>query len=176
MGISKPGANARNILETADKELASLSNNDTLILWVGANDISKNKAIEARRSLIKVCEEHKDVNVILIQTPHRHDLLLTSCINNEVIKFNRQIKKVMKLFANVRSLEIDLQRFHFTRHGQHLNNKCKELVAIGLAKTIYQHLSKAENKTIQMLWKEDQRQEISKVQNEKIESNYKKPL
>jgi hypothetical protein len=108
MGISKPGANARNILETADKGLASLSNNDTLILWVEANDISKNKAIEARRSLIKVCEEHKDVNVILIQIPHRHDLLLTSCINNEVVKFNRPIKRVMKLFANVRSSEIDL--------------------------------------------------------------------
>jgi hypothetical protein len=105
----------------------------------------------------------------------------------------------MKLFANVSCLEIDLQRCHFTRHGQHLNNSGKELVAIGLAKLIYQHRSKVENKTIQMSWKEDHEQEISKVplnavgelletnnhenpvkcvkiQNEKIESNYKKSL
>jgi hypothetical protein len=46
MGISKPGANARNILETADKELNSLSSNDILILWVGANDINNNNIIE----------------------------------------------------------------------------------------------------------------------------------
>jgi hypothetical protein len=163
MGISKPGANARNILETADKESNSLSSNDILILWVGTNDINNNNIIDARRCLKKFCEVHKGVNIILIEAPHRHDLISTSCINREVVKYNRQIKKVMKLYSNVRSMEMDLQRCHITRHGQHLNCQGKEMVALELAKMIQQQHNKTKNKTIQMPWKKDNRQEISKV-------------
>jgi hypothetical protein len=56
----------------------------------------------------------------------------------------------MKLYANIRSLEIDMQRNHFTRHGQQLNYLGKELVALELTKLIQQHCNKAQNKTIQM--------------------------
>ncbi|MDR0751761.1 MAG: hypothetical protein LBF12_04155 [Christensenellaceae bacterium] len=163
MGISKPGANTRNILETADKESNSLSSNDILILWVGTNYINNNNIIDARRCLKKFCEIHKDANIILIQAPHRHDLISTSCINREVVKYNRQIKKVMKLYANVRILEMDLQRCYFTRHGQHLNCQGKEMVALELTKMIQQQHNKTRNKTLQMPWEKDNRQESSKV-------------
>jgi hypothetical protein len=39
----------------------------------------------------------------------------------EVLKFNRQVKNTMKIHSNVKQLEIDLDRKHFTGHGQHLN-------------------------------------------------------
>jgi len=36
------------------------------------------------------------------------------CVNKEVLKFNRQVKKVMKLESFVKLLEIKLDRNHFT--------------------------------------------------------------
>jgi hypothetical protein len=91
-GFSKPSAKMSDILETTKNEIASLSN-AILILWVGANDISKNNTLDARRSLFKFSEDHTGVNIILIQAPHRYDLISTSCINKEILKFNRQVKK-----------------------------------------------------------------------------------
>jgi hypothetical protein len=102
-------------------------------LWAGANDISKNNTKGAPKSLTKFMEVHKRVNIILINTPHRHDLLSTSCVNKEV----------------------ELQRKHFTGHGQHLNYSGKELVSSELAKKIEQHLTKVETIPILIQWKED---------------------
>jgi hypothetical protein len=93
LGFSKPSAKTSDILETAKNEIASLSSNNILILWAGANDISKNNTLDARRSLIKFFEDHTGVNIILIQSPQRYDLISTSCINMETVKFNRQVKK-----------------------------------------------------------------------------------
>jgi hypothetical protein len=47
-------------------------------------------------------------------------------------------------------MEVELQRQHFTRHGQHLNLIGKELVASELAKKIDQLLTKSETNPIQM--------------------------
>ncbi|PNF31041.1 hypothetical protein B7P43_G17824 [Cryptotermes secundus] len=136
MGITKPGA-LMNISTMATDEVASLSNKDILILWVGANDISKNNTNEALKYLTKFMEEHKRTNnIILIHSLHRYDLTTISCVNKEVVKFNRQVKKISKLNPNVKLMETDLQRKHFTRHGQHLNQWGKELVASELAKII----------------------------------------
>jgi urease accessory protein UreE len=66
----------------------------------------------------------------------------TSCENKEVAKFNRQTKKIIKLYPNARFLEIQLQRQQFTRHGQHLNLVGKELIAIEMANKIKQLLTK----------------------------------
>jgi hypothetical protein len=59
----------------------------------------------------------------------------SSCVNNEVAKFNGQIKKSVKYYENVKFLGLKLQREHFTKHGQHLNNSGKELVSLELAAT-----------------------------------------
>ena len=60
----------------------------------------------------------------------------SSCVNKEVIKFNRQIKKIMKPQSNVKLLELNLDRNHFTSHGQHMNLSGKELVSQNLAMII----------------------------------------
>jgi hypothetical protein len=52
-------------------------------------------------------------------------------------------------------MEVELQRQHFTRHGQHLNLLGKELVASELAKKITQLLTKVKTKPIQMQWTKD---------------------
>jgi hypothetical protein len=62
------------------------------------------------------------VNIILINSLPRHDLMPTSCVNKEVNKFNRQLKKIVKLHRNDNFLNIEC---HFTKHGQHLLIKTK---------------------------------------------------
>jgi hypothetical protein len=44
---------------------------------------------------------NKKVNIILINALPIHDLMPTSCVNNEVVKFNRQLKIIVKLHGNV---------------------------------------------------------------------------
>jgi hypothetical protein len=167
LGFSKPGAKTSDILKTAENEIASLNSNDFFILWVGSNDISKNNILDARRSFTKFFNDHMGANIIFIQAPHRHDLVSTSCINKEVIKFNRQVMKIIKSYPNIKSLEIDLQRNYFTRHGQHLNNIGKEQVATELAKLIQQYFSKVETDSIQIVLEEHNLEESNVVvQNE----------
>ena len=56
-----------------------------------------------------------------MKLPHRHDLIPSSCVNNEVLKFNRQVEKKMKIYNHVKMLETDLDIKYFTKCGQHLN-------------------------------------------------------
>jgi hypothetical protein len=50
---------------------------------------------------------------------------------------------------------VEVQRKHFTRHGQHLNNKGKELVSLELTKLVKQCQKKERPAPIQMQWQED---------------------
>jgi hypothetical protein len=74
--------------------------------------------------------------------PPRYDLLLSSCVNNEVISFNRQLKKRMILYSNVKILETDLERQYFTTHGLHLNSPGKECTALRLATVVKSFFNK----------------------------------
>jgi hypothetical protein len=69
--------------------------------------------------------ENKELNVLLINSPHSFDILGESCVNQEVIKFNRQIRKIMERQSKVKILELNLDRNCFTTHGLHLNTKGK---------------------------------------------------
>jgi hypothetical protein len=128
MGFTKPGAQTSDIIKMVEEEIATFSSKDFFILWAGANYISKNNTKGALKSLTKFMKVYKRANIVLINTPHRHDLLSTSCVNKKVVKFNRQLKKIIKLNTNVDLIEVELQRKHFTRHGQHLNHSGKEFL------------------------------------------------
>jgi hypothetical protein len=64
-----------------------------------------------------------------MSVPHRHDLVSWSCINNEVDVFNRKLEKIMKCHEHVTVVRNDLSRDLFTRHGLHLSNAGKEIIA-----------------------------------------------
>jgi hypothetical protein len=57
---------------------------------------------------------NKEVNVVLINSLPRHDLMATSCVNKEVVRFNRQLKKIVKLYGYVKLLNVEAQRERFT--------------------------------------------------------------
>jgi hypothetical protein len=50
---------------------------------------------------------------------------------------------------------VELQRKHYTRHGQHLNSSGKDLVSFELAKTIEQLLNKVKTAPTRIQWKDD---------------------
>jgi hypothetical protein len=97
--------------------------------------------------------DNKDVNIVLINSPHRHDLI-SSCVNNEVLKVNRQVKKIMKIHSNVQLLEVNLDTKYFTRHGQRLNVSGKELICIKLATIIEQFYTKNQLPPIYTQWED----------------------
>jgi len=65
--------------------------------------------------------QRNNTNVMIVTAPHRHDLLLTSYINNEAQIFNRKLHKIMKNKDKVRILDHETTREYFTEQGLHLN-------------------------------------------------------
>jgi hypothetical protein len=128
-----PGAQMKVITTTANEERKSLKSEDVLVIWGGSNNINKNNTREALSNLSECVKESKDANIVLINAPHRHDLIPESCVNKEVWKYNRLMRKVAKLYTNVQLLEVDLDRSHFTRHRMHMNSKGKDFLSQQLA-------------------------------------------
>ncbi|KAJ4425563.1 hypothetical protein ANN_27758 [Periplaneta americana] len=99
---------------------------DTVVIWGGSNDIARNNTDNGLRHLQQFVERNDQTNIIVMNALHRHDLPTTSCVNSEVVNFNRKLKKRLKVYNHVKVNEIDLNRDNFTRHGLHLNGKGKE--------------------------------------------------
>jgi lysophospholipase L1-like esterase len=149
----KPGAQMNVITQTAREEIKSLKCDDVVVVWGGANDISRNNTKEALKLVTDFVNEHKKVNTVLIKAPHRHDLIPESCVNKAVQKYNMQVRKIMTLQPQVKLLETNLDRNHFTRHGLHLNFKGKDLVSQQLALIIEHIFKKEQTVPIYIPWK-----------------------
>jgi hypothetical protein len=76
----KPGAQMNEITKTAREEIETLKCKDVVILWEGTNDISRNNMNEALRYVSNFVNKNKEVNILLIKSPHRHDLILSLCL------------------------------------------------------------------------------------------------
>jgi hypothetical protein len=124
------------ILTTVDELRSSVKKEDVLVVWGGSNDISKNNSRQAISNMSDFVKNSSGSNVIVINAPHRHDLIPNSCVNKEVAKFNRLMKKVIKQNPNIQLLELELDRSHFTNHGMHMNSKGKDQASQHLAKLI----------------------------------------
>jgi len=55
----------------------------------GANKISKNESIKGLKSLTQLVQNRRNTNVIIMNAPHRYDLIESSCVNTEIKVFNR---------------------------------------------------------------------------------------
>ena len=91
--------------------------------WLAPEYIYTNAKI---KQLCKFAEENNEVNLIVMKAPPKHDLISTSCVNSEVLRFNRQMVKKMKPYCNVKLFNTDCDRIFFTSHGQHLNSLGKK--------------------------------------------------
>jgi hypothetical protein len=87
--------------------------------------------------------------------PPRYDPIPTSCVNSEVVRFNRQLKKRMKMYNNVKILETDLEGEYFTKHGLHWNSSGKEHIALKLAAVVKSVFNKKKVFSVCLQRKED---------------------
>jgi hypothetical protein len=90
-----------------------------------------------------------------MDVPHRYDLEQISCVNKEVEKYNRRIRKHIKVFENTEVIKVDLDRKGFTKHGQHMNAKGEELMAKRISAAIKHTLKVCKKTPISVKWKED---------------------
>jgi hypothetical protein len=79
--------------------------------------------------LRKFVEDRKNTNIMVVPAPHRYDLLESSCVNKEIVVFNRELLKVVKSIGNFEIVQANLNRDDFTHNELHLNFSSKEKVA-----------------------------------------------
>jgi hypothetical protein len=92
MGFVKPGACMSEVTNSVREELKTLNKNDFVVIWGGSNDIMKNNMKEALNSVSKFVKENNGLNIVLINSPYRFDLIPESCVNLEVTKYNTGTK------------------------------------------------------------------------------------
>jgi lysophospholipase L1-like esterase len=119
-----------------------LTNNDAIVFWGGANDVSKNNSQDGLKHMTNFVKRNSHTNVIIMSVPHRHDLPVWSCVNNEVKAFNRKLVKLMKPYKHTTVVKVDLDRNCFTRQGLHMNNLGKERIASRIATVVTKTLMK----------------------------------
>jgi hypothetical protein len=153
--LVKPGTCSDILTNTATNAINNLTKNDFLILWIGANDVAKNNTMKAFRRLVDFAKNSSHTNVILTSVPHRHDLMSSSCVNEEVRAFNRKLMKIRKIFGHVSIMEIDPNREYYTKHGHHLNNNGKAKVSKKLPLQILSALQRKKDIPISLSWTKD---------------------
>ncbi|PSN34101.1 hypothetical protein C0J52_12948 [Blattella germanica] len=106
-GIVKPGAQAKDITDEHN-----LEKNDTIVLWAGTNDISKNAGACGLKYITKFVAENYKSKIMVMSAPHRYDLPEWSCVNTAVNIFNKNLKAKMKRFHYAKAIDINLSRGH----------------------------------------------------------------
>ena len=148
-----PGAGLQSMTKLAKSEIAALTRSNTVIVCGGSNDASKNESQTGLNCLNNFTNLKTNTNIMIISIPQRHDLSSKSCVNKEILAFNRKLHKIMKNKESVKILDCNISREGYTRHGQHHNPKGKAM----LARQIVQELTKqTEDNTINpipMAWK-----------------------
>jgi hypothetical protein len=147
-GYVNPGAGMKVIIQSGK--------DDVIVVWGGSNDINKQNSQEALRQLSSFVNKNHKVNVIVVSPPLRHELMPSSCVNSEVIRFNRLLRKRMKIYKNITIIDSDLHRDCFTRHGLHLNSAGKYQIVLKLVNVIENLSVRGNESTIKLQWKESE--------------------
>ena len=117
------------------------------------NDIGKQNTQEALKQLSEFAKKCQDTNVIVMLAPKRRDLMPSSCVNSEVIRFNRLLRKRMKPYTKIKILDTDLNRDCFTKHGLHTNSSGKDQLIMKLAEVIESVTVQNSGSNIKLQWK-----------------------
>jgi lysophospholipase L1-like esterase len=123
-----PGANTEELVGTLEKDFKCLGKKDVIVIKGGANDIGS-KRNQTNKVLVKITQfmqKHNNINIIVVNIPHRYDMDRDSVTNLEIQAVNRTLNKMAKAFNHVTIVETDLNRKYFTQHGIHLNKSGTE--------------------------------------------------
>lgn len=80
---------------SVNSECKKATKKDCIVLWCGANDVSKNNTKEGLQHVDGFVKEHECTNIIIMSFPYRHDLCPLLCISTQVLNFNRKMKKML---------------------------------------------------------------------------------
>jgi hypothetical protein len=155
IGNVMPGAGLQNITQAAKNEIRSLNHKDCVIIWGGSNDINKNESSKGLKHITNFALQNQHTNIIIIPALHRHGLVKSSCIHNEIHTFNRKIGKMTNTMSHVAVPDLTLDREEFTHHGMHLNSTGKEKVAIIIGQYLTDLLTRQENNILTLPWTDD---------------------
>jgi hypothetical protein len=78
----------------------SLNKSDVIVISAGANDVYKNNFKVALVKTTKFIQNNSHTNIILLQTPHRYDLVEYSCVNRAIQAFNYKLREVANSFQS----------------------------------------------------------------------------
>ena len=154
MGTIKPNADIMGITSSRYITPTNLTKHDIIIFYGGTRDISRNNSKNGLHALKEFVKRASNTNVILLEAPHRYDLPILSCVNQEVKLFNKRMQSLMIPFNHVKVINIRTEREHHTRNGLHLNKNGKYWIANNLAKEIKNsYLPPNNNPPIVLQWK-----------------------
>jgi hypothetical protein len=60
-------------------------------------------------------------NMVVINVPHKYYLMEWSCVNNAAKDFNRDLRKHLRAYDNLKMIAVESLRELYTNHGLHLN-------------------------------------------------------
>jgi len=83
-GFVKPGAGAGVLVNSSTRDIEYLTKNDVIILMGGANDDAKNDSKTAVRHIRNFINSNNHTNIVIVNVPHRYDLMQSSCVNREI--------------------------------------------------------------------------------------------
>lgn len=133
----KPGAKLNEVIQPCMMISDTLTKNDNVVIIGGTNDVSKNEAEDAMKTLESSLPNLMHTNVIVATLPYRYDLSDESCVNLKVIETNAKILRLCNTFENVKVLDLHcLSRSLHTRHGLHLNASGNKYLCETLCKII----------------------------------------
>ena len=155
IGLVKPNADLTEVLNSASKDLNKLTKANTLILFGGSNDFANKVHRSNLTSLVNFLEDSQHTNIILLDVPLRYDIGIGSSVNEQIIKYNKQLHKIIKHYKHVIMVRSTTKREHFTRHGFHLNRVGKEVVSKEIINYLSINQSDRKAAVLRLPWKEE---------------------
>ena len=156
--IIKTGAGVSQLVNTQDNELKGLGKSDVVVINGGANDIDKPgcnvNALVAK--MFKFALKYNNTNILMVTLPNRHDMKFTHKTQASIRAYNSKLKNISNAYNHVSVVDMSSNRYHYTKHGFHMNNWGKEWFAKQVASQI-EKLTKLLNEpksVIPLEWKE----------------------
>ena len=135
------GAGAGILVNTANSDITNLTKNYV----VSANNIAKNNSKTALKHCKNFVKSNNHTNIILVNVPHRFDLMQSSCVNNGIRSINRKRMNSVRAYQHASFLEMSSDRNLFTNHVLHLNDLRKEVQSKQIVCHTYAMLDEKKN-------------------------------
>jgi hypothetical protein len=136
-GYVKPNADLDIIMTTAKSESKNMTKYYIIISCSGMKNPGNNETYKGLCCISQFIINKRHTKVNIMEAPHRFDLVLTKCLNKEVVTFNRRLQKI-KCFNQAEIVNMSPKREHFTQHGLHMNGSGKDWITSLLATKIMQ--------------------------------------